>query len=467
MSHRLRLSRVELFIAVGLLLLAGPVIQRWTAQPASRYLATIAIVDGGTFRLDDYQHLLGEDFAVSDDHLYSDKAPYQPVGAAPVYAAYRLLGGEPFPVSGTTVDLDELDRGAHRGLWWVTLWSSTFPGIGLTLLMRRSLLRSHPEVATPVSLALAIGTIILPFASQLFGHVLAALCVAIAFHLLDDPGLGRGRAALAGVALGLAVGTEYPAAALAAICVVAALARHPLTRVAALVAGAAVATVPLLAYNTIVFGGPLQLSYRGHQPVFGDQGAFGVPNLVAPVPDHIVEALVGGKGLFTLTPIMVLAVAGCVVALRRKLPARREATVALAGLVCLVLVSTGMDGLGAAAPGPRYLVPVLPMFARPLATMWRRAPVLCTGAAAVGATCMILATITDPVGPVLRDWVDRAISGDLAANVFTGHGASWPLYVTTLLGLAALAGAVRCEPSLSPDQAGPEVPSHRSAVAAR
>lgn len=457
-------SRVDVLIAVGLLLLTGPVIQRWTAQPASRYLATVAIVDDGTFRLDSYAHLLGEDFAAHRGHVYTDKAPYQPIAAGPIYAAYRLVGGEPFPVARDVVRLDDLDRGAHRGLWWVSLWSSTLPAVALTLLMRRSLVRSHPEIATPVALALAVGTIMLPFASQLFGHVLTALWVAIAFHLLDDPALSWRRSVVAGGALGLAVGTEYPAALLAVIAGAAVLLRHPANRTLALAGGAAVTTLPLLAYNAAVFGGPLELSYRGHQPVFGDEGAFGVPNLVAPTRDHILEALVGGKGLLTLTPIMLLAVAGCVVSLHRRLPAGRESAVALAGLAGLVLVSTGMDGIGAASPGPRYLVPVLPLFARPLATMWRMAPVLCAGAATVGATCMILATITDPIGPILRDWVERSTSGDLAANVFTGHAATWPLYLTTILGIGVLLAAVRSDPLRAAGATEHGVPSHPPAV---
>jgi hypothetical protein len=446
--------RVELLLALGLLLLAGPLIQEWSAQPASRYLLTVAAVEDRSLELDPYADLLGLDRAEYRGHIYSDKAPYQPLLVAPLLEIYDTVGGDAFPRPADEVTVRDLLDETHRGLWWVALWSSTIPAIALAVVIRRLVLPVHPGVATAVAVALTVGTTVLPFASLLFGHVMAALWVGLAWLLAREPDAGGPAVFGAGVALGLAIGTEYSTAVVALALLVAVLVAGGFARAVLLSAGTVVASAPLLLYNWLVFEDPFEVSYQGHLSSFEGEGALGVYNLTLPKPEEMARALIGQKGLFVLTPVMLLAFAGCAYAISAGGRARRDAVFALVAFVAMLLVSTGVDGLGGDTPGPRYLIPVLPLFAVPLAEAWRRQPRACVATALIGTVWMTLASITDPLAPSFRAWLRAVPDGELAANVITGHSHTWVILVTTAAGFLLLAHVVRRDTSDPPARAG-------------
>ena len=436
---------VDALIALAILLITGPIIQLWSAQPASRYTLTAAIVDDHTLQIDRYEGVLGIDRAHFDGHTYSDKAPYQPLLAVPPYQLFRALGGEPFPV----VDGEQrVNVSTHVGLWWVTFWSATVPAIVLTLTIRRLVRRVHPAVATPVALAMTLGTTILPFTSWLFGHVLAAMWVALALVLLAPEAPTRRAFAMAGACLGLGIGTEYTVAVLALILLLDILRVRRWGGAAALSIGTVVGTVPLLVYNWLVFRDPFEVSYQGHLPNFQGSGAFGVFNLTLPQADEVARALISDRGLFVLTPVMTVAVVGCLLAISGKSPGRREGWLGLTSLVAFITVSTGIDGLGGDSPGPRYLIPMFPFLAIPLAHVWQRFGRPCAVAAGIGAATMWMAAVTTPdiasTAPnALGTWAERLADGRMASNILTGRDHPWVLVVTALAGLVAIGASLR------------------------
>jgi hypothetical protein len=437
--------RVELLVGLALLLIAGPMMHGWSAAPASRYLLTVAIVEDGTIYLDDYEQHLFLDQAVVDGRVLSDKAPYQALAAVPLFAVYRLAGGEPLPDRAAE---HPIDPGPMPGLWWLTLWASTLPAFALFVLMRRLTMRVYPDVAMPVATALLFGTIVLPFAAVYFGHVLSAALVFGAWSLLRDTDRPR-QLLLGGVLVALAVGTEYPVAVCAAVLFVDALVRHRWKAIHVAIGGF-LGAVPLMAYQWAAFGGPLKTAYQGHLPYFQGDGALGVYNLQPPDPNEIARALIGDRGLFVLTPVLLVALIGAVVAIRQRTPVRRDAIVALAMLVGLVIVSTGVDGIGGGAPGPRYLLPVIPFMALPLAEAWRRFGGVAAAAAVIGGSFMLLATITNPlvwtserVGPTR--WIDAVLDGDLGPNLPRFLGAGWLLPLLVAGGVLVLVVALREE----------------------
>ncbi len=447
--------RAEALIALAVLLLTGFVIQDWSAQPASRYLLTVAAGDDGVLSLDDYESFLGLDQARFDDHIYSDKAPYQPLLAVPAYLAYRSVGGDALPAGFPDGRFQE---GTHYGLWWVTIWSSTIPAVGLALVVRRIVARTHPKVATQVALAIVLGTTILPFAGWLFGHVLAALCVAGAWALVRDEREERSplRPFGAGCLLGIGIGTEYTVALIAVLVLVHVALSRSWRRVVALSAGTVVGTVPLLVYNWLVFDNPLETSYQGNLKNFEGAGALGVYNLQGPRLEEVGKALFGQRGLFVLTPIVAVAVVGAVLAIGQRTQVRRDAIIALAALVGMVVVSTGIDGLGGDSPGPRYLIPALPLLAVPLAAIWQRVPLVCAITAVFGAAWMWIASIADPglsttYSTPLRLWLERHVNGDIETNILTGDSHLWVLYVTGVLGIVAALAAVHSSRTRSGD----------------
>ena len=436
---RRRALRGDILLALGILLLAGPLVQEWFAQNASRYALSAAVVEYRSLELDAYARVLSIDRATFRGHTYSDKAPYQALLAAPFLEAYVRAGGKAYPVAVDRTDaVDRLVESTARGLWWVTLWSSTIPAMALAIVIRRTVAQIYPERATVVAVAMAVGTLVLPFSSILTGHVMAALWVAGAWHVLRGSSLSTGAAVGAGVLLGAAIGTDYPTALIAMAALVLTVFAHGLRRGAWLSVGTVLGTLPLLLYNWLVFANPFEVSYQGHLPNFQGDGALGVYNLTPPKLHEVTRALVGSKGLLALTPVMLLAFAGCWYAISRVSAIRRDAVFALVGFVGVLAVSTGIDGIGGDSPGPRYLIPVLPLFALPLAEAWRRLPFLCTASAVIGAGWMLLAAATVPLASRPRNWLQAAADLDFTANVITGQSHTWVLLIPTAGGLAVL-----------------------------
>src|SRR5207302_3183266 len=208
--------------------------------------------DHHTVRLDRYRHVLGVDRATFEGHVYSDKAPGQPLVALPVYAAYRTAGGEP-----------ATHRRIHRnlGLWLVTLWSTTLPAAALAVLMRRAAMRVDRRGGAATAAALALGTLLVVFATVLYGHVLAALFGFAAYLLATGPPRAR-RLAAAGALVGAAVLVEYPLALLAGGLALLVLARARVRGLVAFVLGVVPPAIVLLGYQWLAFHSPLRTSYR-------------------------------------------------------------------------------------------------------------------------------------------------------------------------------------------------------------
>ncbi len=429
----------EVLVMAAIFLVAGLVVPAWSAGPAPRYLLTVAVVDDQTIYLDGYAQHLFHDQAEYDGRVLNDKAPYQSFAVAPFYEAYRLVGGDPFPDSTAE---NPIEPGVMPGLWWVTLWGSTVPAMALFVLMRRAVRQVYPRWATATASSLAFGTILLPFSSMLFGHVLSAALAFGAWYLLRRGPPSPRTLLVSGIVLGLGIGTEYPIALPALVLLAAVIALYRWGAVP-FSAGTVVGTVPLMVYRWFAFGSPIRTAYQGNLPYWQGEGAFGVYNLQAPPLDEIGRALIGNRGLFVVTPIALVAVFGAVVAVSRRTPARTDAVVMLTMLFGLVLVSTGIDGLGGASPGPRYLIPVIPFMALPAAEAWRRFPWAAVGAAILGGAFMVLATITDPLvksndpyGP--GRWVEWLADGAYAASIPGRVLPDWSLLVTTAVGLLAL-----------------------------
>ncbi len=154
---------------LGLLALVtvGPVVAKNTAQPASRVALTAALVEHRSVDLEPYRESLGVDRATYRGRLRSDKAPGQPLVAIPAYAIGRALGAD----SPSRLRVDD-----NLTLWLVTVWSVTLPFAALVMLLYLMAARfARRGIAVAVALALGFGTLLLPFADNLFGHILAAL----------------------------------------------------------------------------------------------------------------------------------------------------------------------------------------------------------------------------------------------------------------------------------------------------
>ena len=97
----------------------------------------------------------GVDFAEKDGHLYSDKAPAQPVLAVVPYLAYKAVGGESAEV--------HLRVHGNYGLWWISLWSAALPLAALVVVMARLAAPYSERWALPAAVAMGFGSLLFPF----------------------------------------------------------------------------------------------------------------------------------------------------------------------------------------------------------------------------------------------------------------------------------------------------------------
>lgn len=408
-----RVSRRRTGFALVMLVVAatGFFVQDNRANSTSRLALTAALAERQTVVIDDYEATLDVDRAEKDGRIYSDKAPGQPFAAVPMWAIYRAVGGDP----GTDPRLE-----GHLGLWWVTLWFAAIPGAILVLLMHHyaSALIGAAGPAVPAAIGLFAGTILFPFSTLLFGHVLTATLIMASFLLLrsaKEPGAIR----LAGFVAGAAIAVEYTVT-LAVVVLLAATAVRFGNRAWSFVFGTVPAVAFLAAYHTIAFGGPFQNPYKFsvfqvHHDSFA---GIGVPD-----PALLVEVLLGERGLLSLTPVVAVALAGLVIG-RSQLPTF-DLAVPLSILgVYLGFAAGWIDATGGWSPGPRHLLPAIPFLVGGLALAWARWPRLARATAVYSAAVMALAIVTDPQVPdtvpsALRFWLQLAADGDLARTIFS------------------------------------------------
>jgi hypothetical protein len=422
-------------------LAAAFVVQSWGWTQTSHY-ALVRALSERTAVIDRWHEETG-DKAWTNGHFYSVKAPGLALLVLPEYLVLKAAGAMP--------------DGLRGAIWVLGLLGAVIPAAALLLLLRRESDRLVPGTGAAVAIALGLGTLLFPFATLLFGHMLSALLAFAAFAVL----LTERRAAgslrllvLAGVLAGAAAFVEYPAGLVAVILAGLVAARpHALPRLATYLAGVAVPLALLAAYNRWAFGSFTHLSYEdavsvpgrtGHDVVGATaQGFFGI---TAPSPRVVLELLLAGRGFLATTPLVGVGLAGLVILYRAG--RRPEALTAGAVFVAFLIFNSGITTpfggpFGGESPGPRYMTVALPFLALGVATAFRRAPGTTLALAATSIVTMVAATATQPMlkaSDGLGRWFHKAGAGDFTDTVLTAPGAGhgW-LAIIPFLALAVAA----------------------------
>jgi hypothetical protein len=364
---------------------------------------TRAIVERHTFTIDAY---VDNTFDISHDrgHFYANKAPgLSLLGCAvyaPLYAIERISGIDVNDWSAVTLNQWLCTAGvcAVCGAWLIVL---------IFFYARR-----HVDATSAASLALvfAFGTYLFAYSTVFFAHVPTAAFLFAAFYLRDRP-------LAAGVLAGIAVLCTY-----VAIVGVVILFVDRIRDGSKWIAGGAPCAALLLAYQTICFGGPFRTAVEATGDNFKTPGAFlGV--FVLPRLDVLIAVLLTRyRGLFFLSPALILAIAGAVWMIRNRV-AVRELAIALGVFGAFLLVVISFNGWhGGSAIGPRYLLPAVPFLAIPMTFVIGRMKSLTLALAAISILFNFAVTAVNPIpsrriaDPIFRYTFPLLITGKLPAD---------------------------------------------------
>ena len=346
-------------------------------------------------------------------------------------------------------------------IYLIGLWGNVLPGLLLLLLVWRVADRFEPGYGAAAAVALGLGTMVLPLSTLLFSHVFAAFLGFGAFALMlrerDGPP-APSLLALAGVAMGYAVGSEYPVFFVGAVLGLYLLSRRDtlnvrgvLTRAGAYIGGGIVGIVPLLLYNHYAFHSWTHLAYsdvpRQQKGFFG----IDVPSLKV-----LATLLFDSRGLLTISPVLIMGAVGAVLLYRR---GKRAEALTIGGIcLCYVGYNSGYYlPFGGGFMGPRFLTTMLPFLAVPLGLAFKRYPGPTIALAAVSIATTVIATITHPlVGyenetVVWTRFLSRGFFQPTIASSFgagRGWGGIWPFLLAAGAGVA-LAGFATARVRLS------------------
>ncbi|MCW3027227.1 MAG: hypothetical protein JWN81_438 [Solirubrobacterales bacterium] len=445
-----RRRRTALWAVLLVGLAFASVIQNWSDNQSSHYDLIRALdagrttIDAGPYRTKDKAYYKG--------HWYSARAPGQAINSLPFY---ELNNADYAPANARA---SEALRGEDEMIYFVGLWGSVLPGLAMLLLVWRVAERFEPGYGGPAAVVLGLGTMVLPFSTLLFSHVFAATLGFAAFAIMMRERAGPPRPPLlaaAGVLMGYAIASEYPLALVAGVLGLyllsrpGALAPRTLaTRAGAYVLGGLVGIVPLLLYNHAAFHSWTHLAYSNIPQQH--QGFFGIS---APSLRVLATLLFDSRGLLTLSPVLVMGAIGTALLYKR---GHRAEALTIGG-ICLLYLGYNSGyylPFGGGAPGPRFLITMLPFLAFPIAISLRRFPGPTLALAGVSITTTVIATITHPLVGYENEtviWMRLLGKGSFQPTIASavGLGRSWAaIWPFLLAAAAAVLMAVRATPRL-------------------
>jgi hypothetical protein len=477
------LSRRELWLFILLLSCYAYFFPRWADWGQNSKLdLTLAIVDQGTFVIDDYYQNTG-DYALYKGHHYLDKAPGTSFLGVPFYAVFKLIAGSSFmdqvvtklgnnPAMAAT--LREGGTGLLRdkvyfamALSFVTFFIVSVPSALLGVMLYRFLGRftDNPYHQLLVVVAYGLASVAYPFSSILNGRQIVAVLTFVAFSLLyrhRRGELGPNSLWAVGFLMGWSAITDYPTGLiLVGLFVYAFFAvgdkRH-LLRV--ILAGVPPVLLTAL-YNLSCFDTPLPVGYF-YSELYTDLHYTGFLSLSFPPSWQAVYGLTFSpfRGLFYLSPFLLLAVPGFWLMARDR-SHRLEFWLSLWIVLSFFWFnSSSAMWWGGFSVGPAYLVPMVPYLTVPIIYVVQAYASRWWARFGFGLLfiCSFLVTWIETIGgqsfPNLTPnplWVlsiPAVRTGDIARNwgmllKLHGHASLIPLLVLTILILVFLVRPIR------------------------
>lgn len=382
------LVRREVWLFILLLASYAYFFPRWAHWGQNSKLdLTMAIVDQGTFSIDDYYQNTG-DYALYQGTHYSDKAPGTSFLGVPFYAAFKLMA-QSSVVNQMMVRLSDNQAMADTlqeegtgllqdkvyfamALSFVTLFVVSVPSALLGVILYRFLgrLTSNPVHRVVVVLVYGLASIAFPQSQILGGRQIVATLTFSSFYLLFR--IKRGELSprwvwLVGLFMGWSAITDYPSALiLVGLFVYAFFAVREKRYLLALIGGGIPPGLLAMYYNYTCFDTLLPVGYF-YSELYTDLHYTGFLSLTYPKPDALWGLTFSPfRGLFYLSPFLLLAVPGFWTMARGR-ERRAEWGLCLWAVVSFFFFnsSSAMWWAGFSV-GPGYLTPMLPYLVVPI-----------------------------------------------------------------------------------------------------
>lgn len=392
-----------------------------------RLWQTRALVEYGTLDINQALKDFGPvgDLSVKDGKYYPSKAPLLSFAAVPVYAVLRGWGGG-FPYAVREVPLVYFSR----------LFLTVLPTLGMLWLVRRFLgAYLSPGVADAVTVTYGLGSLAFSYSLLFMSHQTTAVLLFGGFYALWRLARGewRERGYLAvGACAGATVAAEYTGAlgvlglVLYAVLTVSWREEPARARWVRLGRGAGLATlgalpfvVGLMLYHQAAFGHPLESGYKHlNDAAYQPWHLGGFLGIRYPDPRAFFLSFFSPlRGLFTLSPFLLLALPGVAV-LRREARASTEMRAHLWLVVALLAGYTyftssfSYDSWGWTT-GPRHLTGLVPFLLLPAGLVLERprasgrwglagmAAALCTASIAFTGVATFVNYVPDDVSNVV------------------------------------------------------------------
>jgi len=468
------MTRIRTFLLLGALLLVsyGYVLPRWADWNQNSRLDLVrALSERHDVVIDDYVGNTG-DYALYHGRAYSDKAPGPAFLALPVAlamqpaldlpASQHLLGqlagsgklSATLNPAGTGINADKLR--AFVLLVASTIFASALP-TALGALALYALLRRHTAGSAPamlVTLAYGLATPLAAYGGNFYSHALVA-SLLIGAWAVTDLDFAPARAVLAGLLLGWAMISEYPAALPAAIIALAAIWRW--RRPNALIwftLGGLPPVLLMVIYDWRTFGTPLPIGYE-HSALWQQQHQTGFLSITYPHAAALWGLLFGlYRGLFARAPWLLLALPGYVIWWHSGRARQHWWVALLAPLSMLLFYGSSAMWPGGFAAGPRYMVLISPFLACACAPavivigrrMTSRIALLALIAASLVVTWSeAVARQSFPPDEIANPWIEYTWpawrDADIARNIGTFLGLRGGLSLLPLALLIIMTGA--------------------------
>jgi len=411
----------------------------------SRFFLIGAVVDHGTLNIDAY-HEKTIDKSFSNGHYYSNKAFGASLLGIPVYWCLHKL--KTTDASFPFLPLE---------MYLIRLITTTVPFalLGVILFRLAYVSGADPFKAFLMVLAYSLGSIAFLHAILFSGHQIAACFAFFSFFLLfrvsrrsrsDHPQDSILQCCCAGLLVGFAVLTDYTAL-LITLFITLYVFSLPLRKreKIAYLCGGCVCIGVLAVYNFKCFGSVFSMSYalQTHTP-FQQGAARGIFGITTPDMGALAYILFSpSRGLFFIMPFFFLSFAG-LWKLCSSDEYRREGVLIVAIVVGYITFNAGYYCWhGGWTFGPRFLVPMLPFLAFPMAFgRWKVSsfvvlfvPALVQVFFAVAGSPHVSVQIRNPIIEFIIPCMVTGYMADNTGMVFQIHGIWSAISVMAVAGI--------------------------------